>query len=104
MHPLIYLFGGIMKKNIFFILMIFALAQISYGQITNESFESGLPSGWTQNSTYINTGSAYDGTHKLGMNKAGDWLQTSLQTNPGTLSFWIRTSSDPDNWTIIVQI
>ncbi len=92
-----------MKK----IFMIFSLSvlltSISFATITDESFESGTPTGWVISGGYLNTGSAYDGTHKVGFNSSGDYLRTDQQTDPGELTFYIRTSSDPDNWTIKVQ-
>ena len=89
----------------FLILIIGNFINYSYSAVLiNEDFSSGsLPSGWAWNSSYINTGTAHSETHKVGMNSSNDWIRTTQETNPGTLTFWIRTSSDPDNWVLTVQ-
>ena len=62
--------------------------------------------GWTQNSATFNgnlPANAHSGSNSIGMNLAADWIQTPAVVNPGTLSFWCRTSSDPGDWTVIVR-
>lgn len=59
--------------------------------------------GWTQNSAVQYASDGLSGSRCVGMNLAADWIQAPAVTNPGTLSFWIRTSSDPGSWTVLVQ-
>lgn len=58
---------------------------------------------WEANSAYVNTGSVHGGSNKFGMNSSGDYLITPQYTDPATLQFWVRTSSDPDNWVLEIQ-
>ncbi|MFT5627688.1 MAG: hypothetical protein ACI92X_000924, partial [Dokdonia sp.] len=66
-------------------------------------FESGQPSGWSNNSGYYNGGSAYSGTQKAGMNANNDWIRTVQLLNPSTLSFWGRASGNTSNYTVKIQ-
>ena len=59
--------------------------------------------GWTHNSGVQYATDGISGTRCVGMNAASDWIQAPAVTNPGTLSFWVRTSSDPGSWTVAVQ-
>lgn len=59
--------------------------------------------GWTHNTAVQYATNGISGTPCIGMNSAADWIQTPAVTNPGTLSFWVRTSSDPGSWTVAVQ-
>jgi hypothetical protein len=58
---------------------------------------------WTATSAYVNGGSQNGGANKFGMNAANDALVTPGYTDPCDLSFYVRTSSDPDNWVMDVQ-
>ena len=80
--------------------------------LINEGFEtwtngwSNPAPGWTQNSATFNgslPANAHSGSNSIGMNAAADWIQTPAVENPGTLSFWCRTSSDPGDWTVVVR-
>jgi hypothetical protein len=59
--------------------------------------------GWTHNSGVQYTNGGVADSRCVGMNAALDWIQSPAVTNPGTLSFYIRTSSDPGGWTVLVQ-
>ena len=59
--------------------------------------------GWTHNSGVIYTNGGVSNSRCVGMNASLDWIQSPAVTNPGTLSFYVRTSSDPGSWTVIVQ-
>ncbi|WP_053970960.1 choice-of-anchor D domain-containing protein [Mangrovimonas sp. ST2L15] len=69
----------------------------------NTGFESGQPTGWTNNGSYFNTGNPHSGYQKAGMNDEDDWISTSMVTDPNTLSFWARTSGTGSNFTVNVQ-
>lgn len=58
---------------------------------------------WSAGGTYVNTGTTNSGSNKFGMNTANDFLITPAYTDPCELSYYVRTSSDPDNWSIDVQ-
>ncbi|MDO6595684.1 T9SS type A sorting domain-containing protein [Oceanihabitans sp. 2_MG-2023] len=58
-----------------------------------DDFDASLPSGYTLDGTYRNTGSAYSGTYKIGFNDPGDDLELPTTSNPASLSFWARLSS-----------
>ncbi|WP_189702609.1 choice-of-anchor D domain-containing protein [Subsaximicrobium wynnwilliamsii] len=60
-----------------------------------ESFESGEPTGWTNNGSYYNTGDARSGNQKAGMNDLGDWIQMLSIDNPSSLVYYARLSSNP---------
>ncbi|MDN3491767.1 choice-of-anchor D domain-containing protein [Winogradskyella bathintestinalis] len=57
-----------------------------------DDFDSSLPAGYSLVGTYINTGSAYSGSHKIGFNDVGDDLELPTISNPSSLSFWARLS------------
>jgi subtilisin-like proprotein convertase family protein len=59
--------------------------------------------GWTHNSGVIYTNGGVSNSRCVGMNATSDWIMSPAVTNPGTLSFYIRTSSDPGGWTVLVQ-
>ena len=59
--------------------------------------------GWTHNSGVQYATNGIGNSRCVGMNLALDWIQSPAVTNPGALSFWIRTSSDPGGWTVLVQ-
>ncbi|MGV6860501.1 MAG: hypothetical protein ACWA41_01950 [Putridiphycobacter sp.] len=90
-------------KKLLFLLALITISNFAFSQCLSTSFESGYPTGWTQNSTYVNTGSANTGTGKLGMNSSGDWVVTDAIVDPCELTFYVRTSSDPDNWVLDIQ-
>jgi hypothetical protein len=58
---------------------------------------------WSAISSYVNGGSSNSGSNKFGMNATGDQLISPAYTDPCDLSFYVRTSSDPDNWVLEVQ-
>ena len=58
---------------------------------------------WSAISSYVNGGNNNSGSNKFGMNGANDELVTPAYTDPCDLSFYVRTSSDPDNWVMAVQ-
>lgn len=58
---------------------------------------------WSGHGMYVNWDNAYTGNHKAGMNTTGDWLQTPVMTNPGTLSFYCRKSGLTSDWTVVVE-
>lgn len=58
---------------------------------------------WTATGSYVNGGVSNSGSNKYGMNSANDALVTPAYTDPCDLSFYMRTSSDPDNWVVAVQ-
>ncbi len=88
---------------------------------TNESFSSGGGSGetllsenfngwattwingWSHNSGVIYATDGVGGTRCVGMNAAGDWIRSPIVTNPASVSFSIRTSSDPGSWTVVIE-
>jgi hypothetical protein len=76
-------------------------------ELVNTGFEgsTSFPTGWTQNSSYVNNNSseAYAGTYYAGMNAADDYFYTPLLASPTTISFWIRGSSTTANNTTKVQ-
>ena len=59
--------------------------------------------GWTHNSAIQYSSGGVTNSRCVGMNAAGDWILAPACTNPGVVSFYIRTSSDPGNWTTVVQ-
>lgn len=59
--------------------------------------------GWTHNSGSIQDTNGIGGTKCISMNATNDWLRVPAVTNAQSLSFWARTSSDPGNWTVLVQ-
>ena len=59
--------------------------------------------GWTHNSGVIYATNGLSGSKCIGMNAAADWICAPACTNPATLSFYVRTSSDPGSWTVLVQ-
>ncbi len=77
------------------------------GNILNVTFEgwAAVPADWSENSSAIqnNSSLSHGGTYCESMNAAADWICTPIMTNLGTLSFWVRTSSDPGDWTLTVQ-
>ncbi|MCK4661818.1 MAG: T9SS type A sorting domain-containing protein [Bacteroidales bacterium] len=91
------------------LLLVFAgISNVLFAaDLINEGFEgsTSFPAGWTDNSAYVqnNVANAHGGTYYAGMNLTDDWIRTPQVTNPGTLTFWARTSSDPDNWVVKVQ-
>jgi len=64
-----------------------------------------FPSGWTQNSSYVqnNASIAHTGTYYAGMNATNDYFYTTLLSSPTTISFWIIASSATANNTTKVQ-
>ncbi|HOW96604.1 MAG TPA: zinc-dependent metalloprotease family protein [Kiritimatiellia bacterium] len=77
------------------------------GVLLNEDFQawngSTWTNGWTQNSAAQYSSGGVTNSRCVGMNGAGDWILAPACTNPGVLSFYIRTSTDPGNWTAVVQ-
>lgn len=76
-------------------------------ELINTGFEgsTSFPTGWTQNSSYVNNSSAdaHTGTYYAGMNAANDYFNTPILASPTTISFWTRASSTTANNTTIVQ-
>lgn len=106
-------------NNILLILISLTISHIAYNQcMTTGGFEapewSTQATGnwsqvtsegtWTATDSYVNGGSTNSGSNKFGMNTTGDDLVTPAYTDPCDLSFFVRTSSDPDNWVIDVQV
>lgn len=58
---------------------------------------------WSATGAYVDGGSQNSGSRKFGMNDANDALVTPSYIDPCGLSFYIRTSSDPDDWVLAVQ-
>jgi hypothetical protein len=79
----------------------------SISELINTGFEgsTSFPTGWTQNSSYVNNNSseAYSGTYYAGMNAANDYFYTPVLSSPGTITFWTRASSAIANNTVKVQ-
>ena len=74
--------------------------------LINENFNSwgtSWTNGWTHNSGVIYPTNGLTNSKCVGMNAAADWIQAPNCTNPATLSFYVRTSSDPGSWTVLVQ-
>ena len=59
--------------------------------------------GWTHNSAVQYSAGGATNSRCVGMNAAADWIRAPACTNPAALSFYIRTSSDPGGWTVLVQ-
>ena len=58
---------------------------------------------WTQNSVITLTSPVRTGIRAIGFNATGDWIRLPLATNPGTLSFWYRRSSNSTAWSCVIQ-
>ncbi len=73
------------------------------GPCASTGFESGEPTGWSNNGSYYNGGTSNTGTQKAGMNSNNDWISTDQLSNPSDISFWARTSSATSDYTITIQ-
>lgn len=58
---------------------------------------------WTQNSVITVTSPIRTGIRAIGFNATGDWIRMPLATNPGTLSFWYRRSSNSTAWSCVIE-
>ena len=105
-------------KNILLLLVVLFTYNMSHAQcMTTGGFESPEwathSSGnwteitsegtWSAVSSYVNGGTNNSGANKFGMNGANDELITPAYIDPCDLSFYVRTSSDPDNWVLDIQ-
>lgn len=76
-------------------------------ELVNTGFEgsTSFPTGWTQNSSYVQSNSsiAHTGSYYAGMNLADDYFYTPQLSSPTKISFWISASSATANNTTIVQ-
>lgn len=79
----------------------------SLSELINTGFEgsTSFPTGWTQNSSYVQSNSsiAHTGSYYSGMNAANDYFYTPQLSSPTTISFWVSASSATANNTTIVQ-
>ena len=79
----------------------------SIEELLSTGFEgsTSFPTGWTQNSSYVNNNSseAYAGSYFAGMNLSEDYFYTPLLSSPSTISFWTRSSSPDPSFTVKVQ-
>ncbi|MDH7912268.1 choice-of-anchor D domain-containing protein [Winogradskyella sp. SYSU M77433] len=73
------------------------------GPCASTGFESGEPTGWSNNGSYYNGGTSNTGTQKAGMNSNNDWISTDQLSNPSDISFWARTSGTTSDYTITIQ-
>jgi len=97
-----------MKKTLQVILLVglFIFIPNIYAQtyLINESFEGTFPpDGWTNNGFIQSSNNPRTGTKTLAANGANDAIYTLLLTNPETLSFWYKRSSNTTAWTLKVQ-
>ncbi len=108
-----------MKKFIVLLMATFSIAMVCNGLVLiDTSFEDADGWGnsgsspwtmeandgsWIGDGTYANTGSARTGTRKVGFNSSNDSLELPTTNKPNEISFYYRTSSSPDTWTMYVQ-
>ena len=59
--------------------------------------------GWTQSGAMQYALGGVTNSRCVGLNSTDDWIQSPPCTNPATLSFYVRTSSDPGSWMVVVQ-
>lgn len=71
--------------------------------LLSESFGDSLPTGWTGNSISFSSGKSGDGTYCAAFNASGDKLITPSITNPGTISFMYKRSSNTTSWSLDVS-
>ena len=76
------------------------------GPCSSEGFEvpgTSDPTGWSNSGAYYNSGSAYEGSYKAGLNSAGDWIQSNTLTSPASVKFWARASGSTSNFTVLLE-
>ena len=73
------------------------------GPCLSEGFESGFPTAWINSGANIG-GQVCDGSNGLYFNGTGDYVVTSPVTNPQTLTFLKKRSSNATAWTLKIQI
>ena len=59
--------------------------------------------GWTQSGAMQYALGGVTNSRCVGLNSTDDWIRSPPCTNPATLSFYVRTSSDPGSWMVVVQ-
>ena len=59
--------------------------------------------GWTHDGAVQYPLGGVTNSRCVGLNSTDDWIQAPPCTNPAVLSFYVRTSSDPGSWMMLVQ-